>query len=231
MKFPVRLSRFSFIALVLALASCAKPARVLAPEPRSPVPNTPQDVVRAFEWAVNNRSIAVLEELISDDFAFIGAGTDSAGSPTRQAIGDRAWLLARFRCMFEGGGPGGLPPAQSIRLTCDKNLVPQRDTRPGYRDSDSLFRTIRTSVDLTVELGDGQTVEITGYALFYATRGDTVAIPSELAARGFQKDKDRWWISRWEDETIDHQGKPPGATDPTKLLTLGTVLGLFDCTP
>ena len=83
----------------------------------------------------------------------------------------------------------------------DRNLVPFPDTRPG-KDG-KWHKTIRTSVDLKVEVGDGSTLEVTGYALFYLTRGDSAAIPAELKARGFKPDSLRWWIDRWEDETID----------------------------
>lgn len=229
MKLPARVVCLAAVAAALA-SSCAEPARVVAPEPQPPAAESPQGAVKALEWAVAHRSIDVLEGLFTEDFVFTSAGMDSAGNSTRNAM-DRAWLLARFRCLFEGGGGvEGPPPAKSTLLTVDKNLVSERDTRPGYGDLDSLYRTVRTSVDFKLGFGDGSTVETTGYALFHLTRGDAAAIPADLAARGFSKDKYRWWITRWEDETLSAGGSP-GATDPSRSVTLGALLRMYDCPP
>ena len=226
MKLP---SRTLFLAIIaaLALSSCAEPVRVVVQEPQPPAVTTPQNAVKLFEWAMNNRGTAELEELFTEDFAFVTAGADSAGNPTRVTY-DREWLLAKLRCMFKGGLES--PPAQRIMLNFDKNLIPRPDDRDGYRDADSLFKSIRTSLDCAVEIGDGSTFEVTGYALFYVVRGDAAAIPPELMARGVLNDKRRWWISRWEDETVAY-GKPQGATDPTRAITLGAILRLFNCPP
>ena len=63
-------------------------------------------------------------------------------------------------------------PAEQITLLFDQNLVPFPDSRPGKN------------------------------ALFFITRGDSAAIPAELKSRGFAPDSLRWWIDRWEDETL-----------------------------
>ena len=226
MKLPVR--PVAFAAAMIALASCAEPVRVVVPGPEHVVATTPQSAVKLFEWAMVNRKPDVFDELFTDDFAFISSGTDSAGDPRREPH-DRAWALAKLRCMLEGGAES--PPAASIRLNFDRFLVPVADPRPGFRDADSLFKSIRTALDCKVEIGDGQTFEVTGYLLFYLVRGDAAAIPAELEARGVTKDKARWWISRWEDETLAHEGKQPSATNPTKSMTLGDILQLYDCPP
>ena len=170
----------------------------------APVPTTPQNAVKLFEWCWVNRGVEEYKELFTEDYVFLSAGTDSAGNPTREIQARRDDEIQTAENMFIGSVER--PPAASIRLNFDKSLIPLPDTRPGYSTQDSLFKTIRTSVDLKVEIGDGQTLEVTGNALFYLVRGDTAAIPEELRKRGFVKDKSRWWISRWEDETLGSEG-------------------------
>jgi hypothetical protein len=204
----------------LGAAGCFNPFRPIILSERvttvAPSPTTPQNAVKLFEWCWVNRGVEEYKEIFTEDYVFISAGLDSAGNPSREVQARRDDEIQTAENMFIGSVER--PPAQSIRLNFDRNLVPQRDTRPGYVDS--LFKTIRTSVDLKVEIGDGTTLEVTGYALFYLVRGDTAAIPVELKAR-FPKDRSRWWISRWEDETIaseslvangERRARPAGST-------------------
>jgi hypothetical protein len=97
-------------------------------------------------------------------------------------------------------GSAERPPAEQITLLFDKSLVPFADSRPGK--DPKWHKQIRTSVDLKVRIDSGNTVEVTGNALFFITRGDSAAIPKELISRGFKPDSLRWWIDRWEDETL-----------------------------
>jgi hypothetical protein len=212
---------------VVALTGCS--TRTTVPRVASgPEPTTSQNAVKLFEWAVVNRDVESLEPLFTADFAFVSVGTDSAGNPSREVLGGRDWVLAVFRCMLDGGADG--PPVARVSLTFDRNLRPQRDPRAGYQDHDSLYKTIRTSFDLSIDIGDGSTFEVTGYALFFLVRGDVAVIPDELQARGLEPDRNRWWISRWEDETIAWEGMRFGA-DPTKNVTLGAILRLYEGCP
>ena len=43
------------------------------------------------------------------------------------------------------------------------------------------------------------------------------AIPAELQARGFKPDSLRWWIDRWEDETLASEGASLRRTLPGSL--------------
>jgi hypothetical protein len=61
-------------------------------------------------------------------------------------------------------------------------------------------------VNLKVDIDEGNALEVTGFALFYVVRGDSAAIPPELYSRGFRPDSLRWWIERWEDETLAPEG-------------------------
>ena len=217
------------LALAAILAGCSTRTTV----PRvvtGPVPTTPQNTVKLFEWAVVNRDVETLEQLFTADFAYVSAGTDSAGNPTRVEYGGRDWMLSVLRCMLVGGGAEH-PPAARIALDFDQNLRPQRDPRAGYQDQDSLYKTIRTAVDLTIDIGDGTTLEVTGYALLFLVRGDVALIPADLVARGFEPDRNRWWISRWEDETIASEGVQRHGSDPAGKLTLGAILRLYEGCP
>jgi hypothetical protein len=193
----------------------------------APSPTTPIKAVKLFEWCWVNRGVEEYKELFTEDYVFVSAAKDSAGNPSREIQARREDEIQTAENMFIGSAER--PPAAKISLSFDRNFVPLPDTREGYRDHDSLFKTIRTTVALMVDIGDGTTLEVTGYALFYLVRGDTAAIPKELKDRGFKKDKSRWWISRWEDETIapegglvanaDRRARPAGGA-PTVRMTI-----------
>src|SRR5712692_5688717 len=48
-----------------------------------PVPNTPQNLLRLFEWCWNHRSVDEYREIFTDDYQFVFALTDSAGNAFR----------------------------------------------------------------------------------------------------------------------------------------------------
>jgi hypothetical protein len=220
----------------LAAAGCFNPFSPTILSERvttiAPSPNSPQNAVKLFEWCWVNRGVEEYKELFTADYVFLSAGTDSAGNPTREIQARRDDEIAIAQAMFIGSAER--PPAARITLNFDQNLRPQRDTRPGYVDS--LFKTIRTSVDLNVDIGDGTTLEVTGYALFFLVRGDTALIPEDLVALGFKKDKSRWWISRWEDETIasesvvangERRARPAGSTYGTTRVTMAELKDVY----
>ena len=192
--------------LLVPLAGCFNP---FAPQilnqrvtSAAPTPNSPQNAVKLFEWCWVNRGVDEYRELFTDDYVFISAAKDSAGNPSReiQARRDDEVLIAEN--MFVGSSER--PPAEQISLLFDKSLVPFADSRPGK--DPKWHKQIRTSVDLKVRIDSGNTVEVTGNALFFITRGDSAAIPKELISRGFKPDSLRWWIDKWEDETLGDAG-------------------------
>jgi hypothetical protein len=168
----------------------------------APSPTTPAEAIRLFAWCWVNRGVEEYKELFTDDYVFQSASLDSAGNGGRDIITRRQEEIETAENIFIGSAER--PPASKITLNFDRNLVPFPDTRPGKNST--WHKTIRTSVDLKVEVGDGSVLEVTGYALFYLTRGDSAAIPAELKARGFKPDSLRWWIDRWEDETLASEG-------------------------
>ncbi len=196
----------SAILASLGVAGCFNPFSPVIKSERvttvAPSPTTPQNAVKLFEWCWVNRGVEEYKELFTEDYVFLSAGLDSAGNPSREIQARRDDEVRIAENMFIGSAER--PPASRITLNFDRNFIPFPDPRDGYVDS--LFKSIRTSVDLKVQIDEGTAFEVTGYALFYLVRGDTAAIPAELKARGFKKDKNRWWISRWEDETIASEG-------------------------
>ena len=208
---------FAVLATALGLAGCFNPfmPRVLNQRVTTvaPSPTTPADAIRLFEWCWVNRGIEEYKELFTDDYVFQSASLDSAGNGGRDILTRRQDEIETAENIFIGSAER--PPASKITLNFDRNLVPFPDTRPGRNGN--WHKTIRTSVDLKVEVGDGSLLEVTGYALFYLTRGDSAAIPAELQARGFKPDSLRWWIDRWEDETLASEGASLRRTRPGSL--------------
>ncbi len=198
----------------LVLASCFNPfsprvslervASVPAPSPTSPA-----NLVKLFAWCWVNRDPAMYAEVFTDDYRFVFAPNDSAGNPFR----DQPWLredeMSMAQHLFVGGTDR--PPASSIVVNMDNNLIALPDPRPGkdFR----VHRSIRASVDVKVTItsadGTPDVQPISGRALFYLVRGDSAVIPAELIKLGFKPDSTRWWIERWEDETA-------GATAPNR---------------
>lgn len=207
------------VALLLSLAvlpvvtGCGKdsPAQPVARAPRD---LSPSGVVRAFEFAINNRNTALLDSLFTEDFRFYFAAGDSAG------LAEPLWLQpdesATNYAMLHG--TPSVPPLSRITLDFDRNLFVFPDTRLGF--DPKFHKTIRTSVNLKAEPGDGSTFEITGFLLFYVVRGDSAQI---LPGHG-APDSTRWWIQRLDDETI-----PPSGfrAMPTKNQTYGALKQLY----
>jgi hypothetical protein len=160
-----------------------------------PTPNSPQNVIRLFEWCWNNRDITVYKEIYTDDFRFIFALGDSAGNLFRDEPVTREMELNIARNLFVGGGSA--PPASSIFLKLDPTLRALPDSRSGKNPR--WHKEIVTSVDLTIKTEDGAEYRIVGDARFFVVRGDSALIPQEL---GFGRDSTRWYIDEWRDETL-----------------------------
>lgn len=170
-----------------------------------PTPNSPQNVIRLFEWCWKNRDITVYEEIFTDDYRFILALGDSAGNLGRDEPVTRETELRIARNLFVGGGAAA--PAASITLVLDPTLRALPDSRAGKNPK--WHNEIVTSVDLSIKTEDGVEYRIQGNARFFVVRGDSAMIPSEL---GFGPDSTRWYIDQWHDETL--QGVAAMAPDP-----------------
>jgi hypothetical protein len=164
----------------------------------APSPTTPQNAVLLFEWCWVNRGVEEYKGLFTDDYVFQSAELDSAGNTSRDVLTRRNDEIETAQNMFVGSAER--PPASKITLNFDPSLVPFDDNRPGKNPR--WHKQIRTSVDLKVDVEEGNTLEVSGHALFFLTRGDSALIPADRVAIGFKPDSLRWWIDRWEDETI-----------------------------
>ncbi|HTO90316.1 MAG TPA: hypothetical protein VMJ70_04230 [Candidatus Sulfotelmatobacter sp.] len=190
-----------------------------------PVPGSATDAVSALQWCFNHRNWGQLETLLPSDYEFIFAPADSAGNAF---TGRRLVRDAEITCeehLFQTG-VAHAPPASSIQLVFERDLVALPDPRPGK--TYPWHQTVRTQVTLSIQAGD-QEYRVLGHALFHAVRGDSAAIPPDLAARGYHADPNRWWIERWEDETGEGPG---GATRvesplPARTATWGSVKALY----
>ena len=195
------------IPLVLAavlLGGCFNPfnprverGRVGVSDP-PPQPTRPDLVVRLLEWCYDHRAYAEYEEIFTEDFVFAFAETDSAGRPFLGQVLRREDELVAAHNLFVGGGSS--PPANSISLTLDSRLYAEQDTRPG-KGNTTYHRELATTVSLRIDT-DEEDYEVNGTARFFLVRGDSAVIPQDLKLRGFVSDSARWWIERWEDETI-----------------------------
>jgi hypothetical protein len=160
-----------------------------------PTPNSPQNVIRLFEWCWKNRDITVYKEILTEDFRFVFALGDSAGNQFRDEPVTREMELNIARNLFVGGGSA--PPASSIFLVLDPTLRALPDSRPGKNPK--WHNEIVTSVDLSIKTDGGAEYRIMGNARFFVVRGDSARIPQEL---GFRPDSTRWYIDQWNDETL-----------------------------
>jgi hypothetical protein len=205
-----RLAVPALLALfVLGAAGCFNPFDPLVSTARvastpAPIPSSAVNAVRLFEWCWKNRGIKEYEELFTDDYRFFFDQADSAGNAYRDAPYTREDELRSATGLFVGTADH--PMASDIQLDFQKSLVPLNDDRAGKQNQ--WHRMIITHVDLkvTIDRGSGPELnEVHGYAKFYVVRGDSAAIPPELASR-FGPDSTRWWIERWDDQTLPESG-------------------------
>ncbi len=167
----------------------------------APSPTSPENTLRLLQWCWTNRAPDLYEEIFTDDYEFVFGATDSTGQAYRDGILHREDEIISFRNLCNGGGSE--PPATSISLTFDPTLRKNLDSRPGHRNK--WHWTILTTVALTVRT-ESQSYETQGRGLYFFVRGDSAAIPPALAQRGFLPDSTRWWVDRWEDQTVSTGG-------------------------
>lgn len=195
---PLRLAA-ALLALA-ALAGCFNPfaprvATVRGVSTPPPVPNSAVKVVELFAWCWNNRAYQEYSEIFTDDFRFQFSEVDTSGTGGRGEFLTREEELEVARHLFIEG-TAAAPPATSITLDLDRNLIDEPDSRPGKHPK--WHREISTNVTLRIQTD--QDYQVTGRARFFLVRGDSALIPEDLEDR-FRPDSTRWWIERWEDET------------------------------
>jgi hypothetical protein len=216
------------ISLLGCSGEIADPAAIarsaVPPAATAIVADSPRALLDAFGHAWNNLDAAHYGELFTADFQFQFSLADSGGNPFPDHSLSRADELQIAQHLFVTG-TATLPPATRIVLTFDRTFIPEPDSRPGK--SFPVHQEVKRNFVLSVDTGDAA-YRITGAAQFFIVRGDSAAIPPDLAAHGFHADPNRWWIERWEDASLDFGGGIPatGAT-PTQTRTWGSVKALY----
>lgn len=225
---PRRSLAAGLLLVLVVLGGCSKHHSVTAPpasRAQPPVPDSPEAVVRLFEWSWDHRDTLGIYQLLTDDFRFCFALGDSAGNAFRDQPVDREQMLCMVRHLFVGGG--ACPPVRSIVLNFDPTLHPLDDSRPGKNPA--WHREIVTGVFLSIRT-DEYGWDIQGNARFFVVRGDSARIPADLLARGFGSDSTRWFMDQWNDETLSSgvasRVFPAGAL-PVRNTTWGSLLCLY----
>ena len=219
-----RLRRLGSLALALALAACGRDSgRTVAPRPAAPgvTADSPVNAVRLLQWSWEHRDLDRYDILLTEDFLFACAATDSAGRPFQGGVFQRPDELEIARHLFVDGNQLA-PRANSISLTLDENLIPEPDWRPG-RDSEH-YRLVTSSIVLRIDT-DEEDFEITGTAHFFLVRGDAALFPQELRNRGVL-DPNHWYVQRIEDETIQ-SNRPQLRAMPARRPTWCSVKALY----
>jgi hypothetical protein len=215
----------ALVALLLTSGSlgCSSTKTVAPSAGTGPAPDSPANAVHRIEWTWNRLDPSALD-LVTEDFVFALAEGDSAGQPWHGSPWTRAVEVAALTRMFDT--TAAVPRMRQLTLQLDRTMIALPDPRPGKNNK--WHRTIRSHVDLTAKLDISGGLDVwivTGNALFFLVRGDSAAIPPELFARGVRPDSTRWWVERWEDETLS--GGAALRPEPARNLTLGMLKSLF----
>ena len=227
-----RIGKIGLLVLLLGAAAgapaCSK--RVTAPaavQPPEPALDSPRNALLALKWVMENRNLATARTLFTDDYVFVFAETDSAGIAFRDTPWTREDELLYLEHLFHGGGTE--PPADRIRLEVTNTLNVFGSTYPGH--DPGWHKTMRAEAYLRITRGES-TLEIRGPSLFYFVRGDSAAIPQDLIDEGLGPDSTRWWIERWEDETVSSGAAmaaraPRAATMPPYSISWGAIKAMY----
>jgi hypothetical protein len=210
--------------LVLALGGCSNRIMLpVAPKPAEPpAASTPANALHRVEWCWEHAATEPCRDLLSCDFQFVFAATDTAGNRFRARPWTRPDELDFITHLLITGSALE-PPASYVTLQFEPDLVDLPDPRPGK--DPGWHRRIDTRLILVVQNPE-QEFRVLGYESFYIVRGDSACIPQELRDRGLVPDSTRWWIERWDDGGA---AAPPGslAAQPARLFTVGMLRALY----
>ena len=201
--------------LLAVLAGCA--TTLVAPADQPPAASSATGAVSRLAWGLSHKDVGIVRGLLTDDFVFLSAATDSAGNASRDSLGGRSWFLAALAALTDS--------SSSVSFVLGPNLLAFHDSRPG-RDP-KWHKQVRAPVHVMIH-GSGTigSYDLTGNALFFVTRGDSAAIPQQQRALGVKPDSTRWWLDRYEDETLAG-GYLRFATQPARQITFALVLQYF----
>src|SRR5262245_56265392 len=116
MKFRVGI----VLAVTAALGSSCATKTVAPPvSETAPAADSPANAVRSFEWAFVHRDMQVVAGLLTDDFLFVAASTDSSGTVSDTSR-PREWFLGALDSLTRN--------AEQVTILLDQNLVPFPDS-------------------------------------------------------------------------------------------------------
>lgn len=197
------------ILALAALGGCrsnpAGPSDFVPPEIGSrvvrPGSSSPTDMLRVLEQIHTVRSLDQYRGLFTEDYRFYFSATDSAGNAYRSTPWTFEDEAIYAEHLFVGGHPT-LLPAGSIQLTLDHDAIAVPDPDHPGDTAGRWYRLIRTLSAMHVEATDGTTYDLSGSQAFHLVRGDSALIGEELRLRGYSQDSTRWYIRRWDEETV-----------------------------
>ncbi len=208
----------------VALAGCSTSSSVAPGANPPPNANSPANLARRVEWDWNQRSDDYAA-LLTDDFLYVPAEGDSAGNTA--TIWDRSTESFVAQRMFARSGVR--PQMNSLAFLLDRGeLLAMPDPRPGKNPR--WHKVVRASAEVSANLtfGDGspEVYLLTGSFAFYCVRGDSAQIPPELFEAGVRPDSTRWWLERWEDESVSAT-EPGMHPEPARSATFTALKHLF----
>lgn len=212
---------------VLFAALCGCTTQIVlppAPVPDEPaVPATPAAALSRLSWSWKHRSLEPSRDLFTCDYEFVFDAGDSAGIRFRNRPWTRPDEIDFTRHLFETGSALA-PPASYVALDMEDNPQALPDDRPGK--DPRWHRRVQTPFIAVVEAPDRQ-YRVLGFETFYFVRGDSACIPQELRDKGYGPDSTRWWIERWEDNTIVAVPASASRAQPLRPVTIGEVKAVY----
>ena len=192
----------ALVAILLTSGSlgCSSSSSVSPGSNPPPNANSPVNLVRRIEWDWNQRSDDYVK-LLTADFRYVPAEGDSAGNT--ETIWDRGTESFVAQRMFARSG--SWPQMNSLSFQLERSeLIASPDPRPGKnpRWHKMVSSNAEVSANFTFGGPSPEVYLLTGHFTFYCVRGDSARIPLDLQWEGVTPDSTRWWIERWEDETI-----------------------------
>ncbi|HVP37881.1 MAG TPA: hypothetical protein VMS93_01740 [Candidatus Saccharimonadales bacterium] len=152
----------ALLCVALGAGCLGSPAAPPAPV-RYKAPTSPENVLFNLAALYQNLDPARYDSTLASGFVFrFHAGDISPGSPDTLGRADELAFAENF---LRAGGPGGSPPAASLKLHIDA-LAPGPDPRAGHGG----WLRCAAMTDLSVEFADGRKLALKGAAWFYFVR-------------------------------------------------------------
>lgn len=188
------LVRLALAALVLSGCSGGGDKPDEPEVPVAPTPDTPANAVRLLEWCWEQLDEVTYRDVFTDDFFYAFSPADSVAGGL-----DREDELHVAGNLFQTGAVGR-PAATRIVFDLNATLTALPDSRPGKHPT--WHKEIRSNGVRVIVITPAQTYSVVAPMTFYVVRGDSADIPQDLIDRGFTPNPNRWYVERWEDQTV-----------------------------